>query len=113
MRLFTIDERRSRRHQALKFCLTALSIGLAGQAMAQQLTLPADAPTTYTYNRKVEAKPAASCTSEDNRCKSFCNNNSGQINSCYADCNGRIEYCRKSGIYMWINSPSAQVGKKD
>jgi hypothetical protein len=95
-----------------RICLGLLLACFAMQVWAQQ-SVPADAPKTQKFNQTVEVKANTSCTSENGRCRTFCNNRPGGINECYADCQVRVDYCKTSGIYLWINSPSVQVSSKE
>jgi hypothetical protein len=54
------------------------------------------------------ASGANSCSSENAKCKKFCDNASkqGDASGCYRDCAGRLQSCKQSGCYYWRQSPT-------
>ena len=93
-------------------CLGIALAVLASSAAAQELRLPADAPKHRNFNQQVEARPGTTCNTENNRCLEFCNRNPSN-SGCFIDCKERIDYCRKSGFYLWLNAPSVKVETKN
>jgi hypothetical protein len=97
----------------LRMTLVALLLVMfAGTASSQELKLPPDALKTYEWSRNVVAKPNESCKSQNDEWEASClrRTKGGQ---CYNDYAQRVEYCKQSGFYLWINSTNVKVGKRE
>lgn len=102
--------------QMLRKLMLAMVVALGSlPAIAADLTLPANAPTAYPWNKKVVAKEDQSCTSQHKICTPVCTkrNDMAAMTDCNRDCDLRLKYCKSDGYYPWISGPSVQVGKRD
>lgn len=45
------------------------------------------------------------CSYQNKLCTNFCKT-SGRGDSCFSDCAGRLNYCKKSGEYVWNSRPN-------
>ena len=99
----------------LKIAIALAVIATAGSAWAQELSIPSDAPTTHKFNKKAEAMPGEKCSSQNQQCVDGCQSQRrmNEQARCLRDCEERLSYCKRTGFYLWIRSPSIQVGSKD
>lgn len=82
---------------------------LFGEAMAQPV--PENLP--HKFGTKTERLEAETCSSQNGSCTAWCSKNNATSNTCTKECDWRIDYCRRTGLYPQQTRPSVWVGKRD